>query len=170
MDRVPSPRLRNPALPAVWLSALLLAGCAATFSPGAAREISRDRLLAISEKGNTKHLQYMGSDIEYHYIWDSRAGKERSYKIRMNEMKLAATFSVGEDSYVLYPWLIEGQPLGSPPEGISRKPRASTDEEAAEIASRASRAAKPVVERPAQPRVGKRLGDDEVESGGVESP
>ena len=97
------------------LCVLVLAGCAATFSPGAAREVSRDRLLAISEAGKSDHLTYMGSDAYYHYVFDSRPGKERTYKVRVTDLKLANTFPVGEDSYVLLPWVIEGQLMGSKP-------------------------------------------------------
>lgn len=161
--------LQKLALQSGWLCALVLAGCTTTFSAGAAREVSRDRLLAISEKGTTNHLRYVGSDFNYHYIFDTRTGKERSYKIRTNEMKLAATFSVGEDSYVLFPWVIEGELLGSRPEGPSRKSRGEKTE-AGDQPSRSRRAAQPVVERPAEARLGKGLGDDEVEPGFVESP
>ncbi|HEY2250010.1 MAG TPA: hypothetical protein VGH74_03075, partial [Planctomycetaceae bacterium] len=57
------------------LIAVILAGCAATFSPSGAREVSRDRLLQISEMGKSDHLTYMGSDFNYHYVFDSRPGK-----------------------------------------------------------------------------------------------
>jgi hypothetical protein len=162
-------RVPRSVLRSCWLWTLLLAGCATTFSPGAAREISRERLLSISEKGTTNHLQYMGSDFNYHYVFDARSGKERSYKIRTHEMKLAATFSVGEDSYVLYPWVIEGQPFGAPPADVGRKPSNSEKKEGTS-ALPASRTAQPVVEGAAESRLGKSLGDDEPEPGGVESP
>jgi hypothetical protein len=96
----------------------MTAGCAATFSPGDAREVSRDRLLAICETGRADHLTYMGSDFHYHYVFDSRPGKERTYKIRVKDMKLADTFSIGENAYVLHPWVIEGQLLGSKPKDL----------------------------------------------------
>lgn len=102
------------------LIAVILAGCAATFSPGGAREVSRDRLLQISETGKSDHLTYMGSDFNYHYVFDSREGKERTYKVRVTELKLANTFSVGEDSYVLLPWVIEGRLMGSKPKDLEK--------------------------------------------------
>lgn len=157
------------ALRTGWLYALMLAGCTTTFSAGAAREVSRDRLLAISEKGTTNHLRYVGTDFNYHYVFDTRTGKERSYKIRTSEMKLADTFSVGEDSYVLYPWVIEGELFGSRPEGPSRKSRGE-ETELDDPPSRSRRAPQPVVQRPAEPRLGKSPGDDEVEPGSIESP
>jgi len=160
----------------VWM----LAGCAATFSPGGAREVSRDRLLRISETGKTDHLTYMGSDFNYHYVFDSRPGKERTYKVRVTDMKLANTFSVGEDSYTLLPWVIEGQLMGSKPHdldlsdpgvGATDKSREVDDDEVkSEDASRVSRTAQPVVERPAQTDLRERVGDNQVETGRVESP
>jgi hypothetical protein len=92
---------------------LLAAGCTATFSQREAREVSRERLLELSEAGRSNHLLYEGSDFHYHYVYDSRRGKERSYKVRADQINLRETFSVGEDSYVLHPWVIEGQPFGS---------------------------------------------------------
>jgi hypothetical protein len=96
----------------IVLSGLLLAGCASTFSAQNAHEVSRDRLVQISEAGTADHLLYMGSDFNYHYAYDSRVGKERSYKIRAAGMPLRDSFPLGEDSYVLQPWVIEGKPLG----------------------------------------------------------
>jgi len=94
-------------------TALLAAGCMATFSQRDAREVSCERLLQFSEAGRSDHLVYEGSDFHYHYVYDSRPGKERSYKVRADQIKLRETFPVGEDSYVLHPWVIEGQPFGS---------------------------------------------------------
>ncbi len=107
---------------ALWclLCLLILAGCTATFSPGSAREISKDRLLQISESGKSDHLTYMGSDFNYHYVFDSRPGKERTYKVRVTDLKLANTFSLGEDYYVLLPWVIEGQLMGSKPKDTEK--------------------------------------------------
>jgi hypothetical protein len=158
------------------LCALIPAGCAATFSPGGAREVSRDRLLQISETGKTNHLTYMGSDFSYHYVFDSRPGKERTYKVRVTDMKLASTFSVGEDSYVLLPWVIEGQLMGSKPNDIAvesaDKPRDADDDDAKGNAngSRVGRAAQPIVERPTQADLRESLGDDQIETGGVQTP
>jgi hypothetical protein len=179
MKRVPAP----PAWrlwPLLWIAAT--AGCAATFSPGSAREVSRDRLLAICETGTTDHLTYMGSDFNYHYIFDSRPGKERTYKVRATDMKLANIFSVGEDSYVLHPWVIEGQLLGSKPRDLetgeleagstdkSHEVGEVDDETAADDSSRMDRSAQPIVERPAQAELRKTVGDNQVETGRVESP
>lgn len=95
------------------LAGLFAAGCASAFSAREAHEVSRDRLLAISDSGSIDHLRYMGSDANYHYVFDTRPGKERSYKVRADSIKLKDTFGLGEDSYVLLPWVIEGQPFGS---------------------------------------------------------
>jgi hypothetical protein len=159
----------------VLVCALTLSGCAATFSPGSAREVSRDRLLRISETGQTNHLTYMGSDFSYHYIFDSRAGKERTYKVRIADMKLANTFSIGEDSYVLHPWVIDGQMMGSRPIEVGLETaNKSHDTDDAEVksqdASRVGRTAQPIVERPPQTNVGESVGDDQVETGRVETP
>lgn len=123
---------RSSALLSRLLFALLagpiVAGCAATFSVREAREVSRDRLLALSEQGTTDHIRYMGSDYTYHYIYDARPGKERSYKLRANSMKLRETFQLGEDSYVLHPWVIEGKPFGSKTEeAVTNAPPAEDD-------------------------------------------
>lgn len=170
-------RLPTQIAPSLWalVGVLILAGCATTFSPGAAREVSRDRLLQISEAGRTNHLTYMGSDFSYHYVFDSRPGKERTYKVRIADMKLANTFSVGEDSYALLPWVIEGQLMGSRPTELgvesADKSRESDDAEVkTEAASRMGRAAQPVVERPTQTDLGERLGDDQIETGRVQTP
>jgi hypothetical protein len=112
----------------VALSGLLLAGCASMFSAQNAHEVSRDRLLQISEAGTADHLLYMGSDFNYHYAYDSRAGKERSYKIRAAGMPLRDSFPLGEDSYVLRPWVIEGKPLGRKTEEmLTNAPPAAVD-------------------------------------------
>jgi hypothetical protein len=105
-------RLITPAAAAL-LGALLATGCVTTFSAPAAREVSRERLLDLSEAGTADHLRYMGSDFSYHYVYDARPGQGRSYKIRVSELKLRDTFRVGEDSYVLLPWVVEGKPFGS---------------------------------------------------------
>ncbi len=94
------------------LAGLAVSGCA-TFSVSSAREISQERLLALSEQGNANHFLYMGSDFTYHYVYDSRPNRKRSYKVRVDKIKLRDTFLPGEDSYVLHPWVIEGTPFGS---------------------------------------------------------
>jgi hypothetical protein len=115
-----------PSTAIFWL--LLAAGCAATFSAKSAREISRERLLELSEKGTTDHLRYMGSDSAWHYVYDARPDRRRSYRIRADEIKLRDTFSVGEDSYVLLPWVIEGKPFGSKTdEAVTSAPPAADD-------------------------------------------
>ena len=172
MNRMPT-QIALP--PWALLCALILSSCAATFSPGGAREVSRDRLLRISEAGQANHLTYMGSDFSYHYVFDSRPGKERTYKVRIADVKLANTFSVGEDSYVLLPWVIEGQLMGTRPTEVgvesADKSRDADDAEVkSEDASRVGRAAQPVVESPPQSGLGERLGDDQVETGRVETP
>jgi hypothetical protein len=97
------------------LAATVSAGCSA-FSTQSAREVSRERLLEISEKGRSDHLKYVGSDFAYHYVYDSRPGVEKTYRVRADSIKLADTFPVSsDDSYVLHPWLIEGKLLGSKP-------------------------------------------------------
>lgn len=111
-------RLRFVGL-AIVLAATIPVGCS-TFTTRDAREVSRERLLEISEKGRCDHLKYVGSDFAYHYVYDSRAGVEKTYKVRADSIKLADTFAVGaSDSYVLHPWLIEGKRLGTKP---SREP------------------------------------------------
>jgi len=162
------------------LCVLIPLGCAATFSPGSAREISRDRLLRISEMGKSDHLTYMGSDLSYHYVFDSRPGKERTYKVRVSDLKLANTFSIGEESYVLLPWVIEGQLMGSKPGDLAAaNPGSESADQAhgtdggdakSESVSGVGRAAQPVVERSAQADFGKRLGDDQIETGRVQTP
>ncbi|HTI49886.1 MAG TPA: hypothetical protein VL475_03005 [Planctomycetaceae bacterium] len=96
--------------------ALLLAGCTSVFSAGSAREVSREKLLQLADTGAADHIRYMGSDRSYHYVYDSRPEKQKSYKVRSDQIKLQSTFDVGEDSYVLHPWLIEGKLLGKKPE------------------------------------------------------
>jgi hypothetical protein len=163
------------------LCALTVAGCAATFSPGVAREISRDRLLQICETGKSDHLSYRGSDFNYHYVFDSRPGKERTYKVRISNMKLADTFSVGDDAYVLLPWVIEGQLMGSKPNELQIADSAvestdrsrevdDNDANGSEQTSRVRGAAQPVVERPAQADLREGLGDDQIETGRVQTP
>jgi hypothetical protein len=177
MNRM-SAHLARPLLGLFFV--ILLAGCAATFSPGSAREVSRDRLLQISETGKADHLTYMGSDFNYHYVFDSRSGRERTYKVRVTDMKLANTFSIGEDSYVLLPWVIEGQLMGSKPtdlevgdpgvEAADKSREVDDDEVKSEEASRVGRTAQPIVDRPPQTDVREGLGDDQVETGPVQTP
>jgi hypothetical protein len=110
------------------LAGLIVSSCAATFSVREAREISQERLLALSEKGNTNHILYVGSDFTYHYVFDSRPGKERSYKIRADKIKLRDTFLPGEDSYVLNPWVIDGTLIGTKAEeAVTNEPPAEVD-------------------------------------------
>src|SRR5258708_775288 len=119
--------------PIAWMSVavlwgLLAAGCAPTFSAQAAREVSRERLLDLSEAGTANHLRYMGSDSAWHYVYDARPDKGRSYKVRADGMKLRDTFRVGEESYVLLPWVIEGKPFGSKTEeAVTNAPPAAGD-------------------------------------------
>lgn len=112
--------LRNRYLILRLLGALLVApfvaGCATPFIAPAAREVSRERLLEISEAGTSDHLHYVGSDGQFHYVDDTRKGTKKSYKVRADSMKLADTFALGKDSYVLHPWVIEGKMMGSKPE------------------------------------------------------
>jgi len=100
----------------VCMGATLLAGCMNVFSPRGAKQVSRDRLLQICERGPIDHLRYMGTESGYHYLYETLPGKERTYKIAADAVKLADTFPVGADSYPLYPWTVEGKLLGSKPE------------------------------------------------------
>jgi hypothetical protein len=100
----------------IALLALLVPGCASVFSSGRAKEVSREKLLQLADTGNASHMQYMGSDQVYHYVYDSRPDKGKSYKVRSDQIELQDTFDVGEDSYILHPWLIEGKRLGKQPE------------------------------------------------------
>src|SRR5258708_31304137 len=97
--------IEPPMAAMLWI--FLAAGCATTFSAQAAREVSCDRLLDLSEAGTANHLRYMGSDSAWHYVYDARPEKGRSYKVRVDGMKLRDTFRVGDDSYVLLPCVIE---------------------------------------------------------------
>jgi hypothetical protein len=107
---------------------LCVAGCISTFSQRDAREVSRERLQELSEAGTCDHILYMGSDFYYHYAYDSRPERARSYKIRADGMPLRDTFRVGEDSYVLHPWVIEGKPFGSKAaEAVTNEPPAADD-------------------------------------------
>ena len=104
------------------LAALLLAGCS-PFSVKGAREVDRDRLLVLSEKGKNDHLRYVGSDGTYHYVVDSRPESGRTYKVRADQIALEDTFRVGDDdSYVLWPQLIEGKKLGKKPQPMGEFP------------------------------------------------
>jgi hypothetical protein len=105
----------------VGLTLLLLcaAGCAETFSMRRATEITREQLLNLSEKDKSDHVVYVGTEGGYHYVCDVRPGTEDSYKVRADSLKLTDTFRVGsryDEPYVLYPWVIEGKPLGRKPE------------------------------------------------------
>lgn len=97
---------------------LVAAGCSPVFNVRAAHEVSRDRLIELADQGRTNHLRYMGSDGAYHYVFDSRQDSKRSYKVRADEVKLKDTFDLNQDHepYVLWPWVIEGQTMGSPPQ------------------------------------------------------
>lgn len=99
----------------VLLAAWPLAGCTSVFSARSAREVSREKLLALADVGAGDHIQYVGSDRTYHYVYDQRPDRQKSYKVRAEQIELKSTFDVGEDSYVLWPWLIEGKLLGSKP-------------------------------------------------------
>jgi hypothetical protein len=106
---------RHAAL-GVVLATLGLCGCSPVFNVRAAREVSRDRLLGLADRGRTDHLWYVGSDEFYHYVADTRSGHEGSYKVRADEVRLSDTFRIGDDQgYVLWPWLIEGKRLGRRP-------------------------------------------------------
>lgn len=98
------------------LAAPFVAGCATPFMAPTAREVSHERLLEISEAGTSDHLRYVGSDGQFHYVDDTRKGTKKSYKVRADSMKLADTFALGKDSYVLHPWVIEGTMMGTKPE------------------------------------------------------
>jgi hypothetical protein len=154
-----------------WLALCLalLPGCFSTFSQRDAREVSRDKLLQVSEKGNSNHLKYVGSDFQYHYVYDSRPGKERSYKVSVKAMKLADTFAVGEDSYVLHPWVIEGKLLGTQPDDLPEEMRKSA-RHTRPYMSDMHGTPQPVVEGAAESDVGEEVGNDQVEPGRVESP
>jgi hypothetical protein len=154
---------------------LLGAGCTTTFSQHDAREVTRDKLLRISEAGTTDHLQYVGSDFDYHYVYDARDDKHRSYKIRIDSLALADTFPVGDDSYVLRPWVIEGKPMGTKPTEMPKDYDGVPEEEGTSDWrkrkwSRVGGAAQPVVQRPAEANVGEEPGDDQVEPAGIETP
>jgi hypothetical protein len=95
--------------------AFVLAGCMSMFSAAGAREVTREKLLRLADSGASDHIRYMGSDSGYHYVYDSRPDRGKSYKIRSDQIKLQDTFEIGEDSYVLHPWLIEGKLLGKKP-------------------------------------------------------
>ncbi len=120
-------RLQIRRLPAVVIG-LLLAGCASPFSAREAHEVSRERLLRISEAGPIDHLHYVGSDASYHYIHDVQTGKERSYKIRADGLKIRDTFPLGEDEYALLPWVIEGTPFGSQTEETPTNAKPGVDD------------------------------------------
>jgi hypothetical protein len=165
--------LRSPLISrhAVWLwpCLMLLSGCFSAFSQRSAREVSRDKLLQISEKGTTDHLQYMGSDFQYHYVYDTRPGKERSYKVSVKAVKLNDTFSVGEDSYVLHPWVIEGTPFGTKTDDVQEEMRKSARQTKPYLSDLRG-TPQPVVESETEADVGEEVGDDQIESGRIETP
>lgn len=107
--------MRTLCAASVWLL-LLLAGCVSPFNTGSAREVTRDRLLALADEGAANHMEYRGSDRVYHYVYDNREDRKRTYKIRADQFQLRDTFEVGEDSYVLHPWLIDGKLMGTQPD------------------------------------------------------
>ena len=166
MDRI-GPRLWRKGCLLFCLA--FLPGCFATFSQRSAQEVSREKLLAVSEKGTSNHLQYMGSDFNYHYVYDTRPGKETSYKVRVTDIKLADTFPVGEDSYVLHPWVIEGKLMGAQSEDLPEEMRKAA-RRTKPYASNMDGTPQTVVKSPAQSDVGEDLGDDQVEPGSVETP
>lgn len=98
------------------LMALLLAGCTSPFSVRSAQEVSKDRLLQLTDVGAAEHMRYVGSDNLYHYVYDERPDRQNSYKVRRELIELQERFPVGEDSYTLHPWLIEGELLGTKPQ------------------------------------------------------
>jgi hypothetical protein len=156
---------------AVWfcLCLLLLPGCFSAFSQRTAREVSRDKLLQISEKGTTDHLQYVGSDFQYHYVYDSRPGKERSYKVSVKAVKLKDTFAVGEDSYVLHPWVIEGAPFGTKADDFQEEIRKSAKQTKPYL-SDMSGTPQAIVEGTAEADLGEEVGDDQIEPSRVKTP
>lgn len=164
-------RLRRSAvrLALIFLCGVLMPGCFAAFSRREAREVSRERLLQISEKGTTDHLQYRGSDFGYHYVFDTRPGKERSYKVSVTSMPLAETFPVGDDFYVLHPWVIEGKLMGTKVDDVDEEMRKAARKSQAGL-SGVGRAPQAVVEGPAESGLGEEVGDDQVEPGSVETP
>lgn len=166
MDRIWLMLCRTGWLP---LCLALLSGCFTTFSQRDAHEVSQEKLLQISEKGNSNHLKYMGSDFQYHYVYDSRPGKERSYKVNVKSIKLADTFAVGEDSYVLHPWVIEGKRLGTQPDDLPEEMRKSARRTRPYVSDMHG-TPQPVVDGAAESDVGEDLGDNQVEPGGVETP
>lgn len=96
---------------------LAAAGCAQLFSDRAGRDVTREELLRMADTGTTDHLKYIGSDRDYHYVFRSKPGQEGTYRIPTDELPLKDTFEVGtSDSYILWPWLIEGKLLGTKPE------------------------------------------------------
>jgi hypothetical protein len=110
-------RFSSTRIAALLLAGCLAGGCAQTFGIRAAKEISRDELLSMADRGKANHVRYMGSDEAYHYVYNTRDGEEGSYKVRADRLRLEQTFRVGDDdSYILWPWLIEGKRLGAKPE------------------------------------------------------
>ncbi|MBS0261656.1 MAG: hypothetical protein JSS02_06825 [Planctomycetes bacterium] len=154
-----------------WIacSLALFPGCFSAFSQRNAREVSRDRLLQLSEQGHCDHLQYVGSDFSHHYVFDSRQGEEKSYKVTANSIKLAETFPVGEDSYVLHPWVIEGKPLGTRTDDDAEALRKSA-RHSLTPASGVGSTPQSVVESTSESDLGEEVGDDQIDTGSVETP
>jgi hypothetical protein len=110
-------KLYKPASVSLLLGALLLGGCMPVFGHHFASEVSREKLLKMSEAEKNDHLKYLGSDARYHYVHSSGKTSAGNYKVRNDRIRLGLTFPVGEDEpYVLWPHIIEGKPLGAKPE------------------------------------------------------
>jgi hypothetical protein len=151
------------------LGLTLFPGCFNAFSQRNAREVSCEKLLQISEQGRSDHLQYVGSDFSFHYVFDNRKGHERSYKVAANSIKLVDTFGVGDDSYVLHPWMIEGKKLGIQAEDeLTEMQKSARKTKAYALDMRG--AAQAIVQSAAEPDIGEEVGDDQLEPGGIETP
>ncbi|MSR56062.1 MAG: hypothetical protein EXS05_00070 [Planctomycetaceae bacterium] len=109
------PRSVHRSALAAALIALWPAGCASPFNIHSANEVTRERLLELADTGAADHMQYMGSDRAFHYVYDERPNRQKTYKVRREQIELKERFGVGEDSYTLHPWLIEGDLLGTKP-------------------------------------------------------
>ena len=155
---------------AIWgCFAVISCGCSSPFSMQKAQEVSRDKLISLAEKGHSDHLVYVGSDFQYHYAYDSRPGKERTYKINAKNLRLKETFSFGDDAYVLHPWMIEGKLLGYPAEDVYDEMKKTAHHSEAYV-SGMDGTPQPVVEGPPQSDFREEVGEDQIESGSIESP